>query len=69
MGRKGSGSGLTGIRLLVVTIYQLLKIKQILLLPITMFIGAEQAFIAVDFTSVSTFFFVMITFSMFLPCL
>lgn len=53
MGRKGSGSGLSGIKLLAVTIKQLLQTKQILLLPITMFIGAEQAFIAVDFTAVS----------------
>lgn len=52
MGRKGSGFGLSGIKLLAVTLKQLLKFKQILLLPITMFIGAEQAFIAADFTSV-----------------
>lgn len=52
MGRKGSGSELSGIRLLSVTVRQLMEVKQILLLPITMFIGAEQAFIAVDFTSV-----------------
>lgn len=52
MGRKGSGSELSGIRLLSVTVRQLMKFKQILLLPITMFIGAEQAFMAVDFTSV-----------------
>lgn len=52
MGRKGSGSELSGIRLLSVTVKQLMQVKQILLLPITMFIGAEQAFMAVDFTSV-----------------
>lgn len=52
MGRKGSGSGLSGIRLLAVTMKQLMQKKQILLLPITMFIGAEQAFMAVDFTAV-----------------
>lgn len=51
MGRKGSGSELSGIRLLSVTVKQLLQTKQILLLPITMFIGIEQAFMAVDFTS------------------
>lgn len=55
MGRKGSGSGLSGIKLLAVTVKQLFHTKQILLLPITMFIGAEQAFIAVDFTAVSIF--------------
>lgn len=52
MGRKGSGSDISGIKLLAVTLKQLMKFKQILLLPITMFIGAEQAFIAADFTSV-----------------
>lgn len=52
MGRKGSGSELSGIRLLSVTIKHLWQVKQILLLPITMFIGAEQAFMAVDFTAV-----------------
>lgn len=52
MGRKGSGSELSGIRLLSVTVKQLMQMKQILLLPITMFIGAEQAFMAVDFTAV-----------------
>lgn len=56
MGRKGSGSELSGIRLLSVTVKQLLQIKQVLLLPITMFIGVEQAFMAVDFTSVRAFF-------------
>lgn len=55
MGRKGSGSGLSGIRLLAVTVKQLVHTKQLLLLPITMFIGAEQAFIAVDFTAVRFF--------------
>lgn len=53
MGRKGSGTGLSGIKLLTVTLKQLAHRKQLLLLPITMFIGAEQAFIAVDFTAVS----------------
>lgn len=57
MGRKGSGSELSGIRLLSVTVKQLMQVKQILLLPITMFIGAEQAFMAVDFTSVRDNFY------------
>lgn len=35
MGRKGSGSELSGIRLLAVTIKQMMQTKQILLLPIT----------------------------------
>lgn len=53
MGRKGSGSGLSGLKLLAVTVKHLFQKKQILLLPITMFIGAEQAFVAVDFTAVN----------------
>lgn len=52
MGRKGSGSGLSGLKLLSVTIKQLIRKNQLLLIPITMFIGAEQAFVAVDFTAV-----------------
>lgn len=56
MGRKGSGSELSGFRLLLVTFKQFMQVKQILLLPITMFIGAEQAFMAVDFTSVREHF-------------
>lgn len=65
MGRKGSGSELNGIRLLAVTLRQLMQIKQILLLPITMFIGAEQAFIAADFTSVIMCSFSVLLFSFF----
>lgn len=53
MGRKGSGSGLSGLKLLAVTFKQLTEKKQLLLLPITMFVGAEQAFMAVGFTAVS----------------
>lgn len=53
MGRKGAGSELSGCRLLAVTVKHLLQKKQLLMIPITMFIGAEQAFIAVDFTAVS----------------
>lgn len=59
MGRKGSGSELSGIRLLSVTMKQLMQVKQILLLPITMFIGAEQAFMIVDFTSVRIIFYLL----------
>ncbi|CAH1156083.1 unnamed protein product [Phaedon cochleariae] len=50
-GRSGSGTGITGLKLLAVTLKQLGDFKQLLILPITMFIGAEQAFIAADFTS------------------
>ncbi|XP_058834637.1 UNC93-like protein [Topomyia yanbarensis] len=51
MNRTGSGAGVSGIRMLVITAKQLANKYQILLLPITMFIGVEQAFIAVDFTA------------------
>ncbi|KAJ8929769.1 hypothetical protein NQ314_017506, partial [Rhamnusium bicolor] len=69
-GRKGSGSGLSGFKLLAVTMKQLANPYQILILPITMFIGAEQAFIAADYTSafvscgwgISNIGFVMICF-------
>ncbi|KAL1497818.1 hypothetical protein ABEB36_008713 [Hypothenemus hampei] len=68
--RKGSGSGLSGFRLLAVILKQLGNPYQILILPITMFIGAEQAFLAADFTSafvscgwaISNIGFVMICF-------
>lgn len=50
--RTGSGAGVSGIRMLVITAKQLTNKYQLLLLPITMFIGVEQAFIAVDFTAV-----------------
>ncbi|KAL1401075.1 hypothetical protein pipiens_006910 [Culex pipiens pipiens] len=51
LGRTGSGSGISGVKMLVITVKQLANKYQILLLPITMFIGVEQAFIAVDFTA------------------
>lgn len=52
--RTGSGTGISGIRMLIITAKHLAKKYQLLLLPITMFIGVEQAFIAVDFTAVSS---------------
>lgn len=51
MGRKGSGSDTSGLRLLMVTVRHLANKYQLLLLPITMFIGAEQAFVNVEFTA------------------
>lgn len=51
MGREGSGSGLSGFKLLSVTLKHLTKKYQILLLPITMFVGADHAIINVDFTA------------------
>lgn len=58
-GRKGSGSGLSGLKLLAVTMKQLANPYQLLILPITMFIGAEQAFIAADFNAVSCFYYLV----------
>lgn len=49
--RQGAAAGLSGLKLLAVTLKQLKERYQLLLLPITAFIGAEQAFVAVDFTA------------------
>lgn len=51
--RGDTGGGMSGLKLLTVTINLLRKRRQILMLPITMFIGLEEAFLAVDFTRVS----------------
>lgn len=49
--RKADSSGeLSGIQLLSATAYQLKKPNQQLLIPITVWIGMEQAFIGADFT-------------------
>ncbi|XP_055389960.1 UNC93-like protein [Condylostylus longicornis] len=50
--RKGSQSAqeLSGIELLSATFHQMKKANQQLLIPITVFIGMEQAFIGADFT-------------------
>ncbi|KAJ8877571.1 hypothetical protein PR048_022026 [Dryococelus australis] len=48
--RKNDSSELSGIQLLSATAYQLKKPKQQLLIPITVWIGMEQAFIGADFT-------------------
>lgn len=48
--RNDSGDGLSGLRLLTVTLNLLRKRRQLLILPITMFIGLEEAFLAVDYT-------------------
>ncbi|KAH8245893.1 hypothetical protein KR038_010969, partial [Drosophila bunnanda] len=50
MKRGDTGDGMSGLKLLTVTINLLRKRRQILMLPITMFIGLEEAFLAVDFT-------------------
>ncbi|XP_067012186.1 UNC93-like protein [Anabrus simplex] len=48
--RKNDSSELSGIQLLSATAYQLKKRNQQLLIPITVWIGMEQAFIGADFT-------------------
>lgn len=52
--KKGEtgGDGMSGLRLLTATVNMLKKKRQLLMLPITMFIGLEEAFLAVDFTKV-----------------
>ncbi|XP_057650871.1 UNC93-like protein isoform X2 [Diorhabda carinulata] len=49
-GRRASQVELTGIQLLSATAYQLKKPYQQFLIPITVWIGMEQAFIGADFT-------------------
>lgn len=51
--RKVDSQELSGIQLLSATAYQLKKPYQQLLIPITIWIGMEQAFIGADFTQVS----------------
>ncbi|XP_011205969.2 UNC93-like protein [Bactrocera dorsalis] len=48
--RNDSGDGMSGLRLLTVTLNLLRKRRQLLILPITIFIGLEEAFLAVDYT-------------------
>lgn len=54
--RKGSESAkeLSGVALLSATLNQCRKPNQQLLIPITVWIGMEQAFIGADFTQVRT---------------
>lgn len=49
------GEGMSGLKLLTATLNMLKKKRQLLMLPITMFIGLEEAFLAVDFTKVGNF--------------
>lgn len=53
-GRVGSGAGMTGVQLLIVTIKLLKDPKQLLLLPITAWLGVGQVFRGSDFTIVCT---------------
>ncbi|GBP70335.1 UNC93-like protein [Eumeta japonica] len=50
---RSSASGKSGVQLLAVTLRQLRHKYQLLLLPVIGFIGAEQAFMAADFTQVT----------------
>ncbi|CAF4932688.1 unnamed protein product [Pieris macdunnoughi] len=49
-GRQPTGHGKSGLQLLAVTLRQLRHKYQLLLLPVIGYIGAEQAFMAADFT-------------------
>ncbi|XP_063826088.1 UNC93-like protein [Ostrinia nubilalis] len=49
-GRQATCNGKSGLRLLAVTLRQLRHRYQLLLLPVIGYIGAEQAFMAADFT-------------------
>uniref|UniRef100_A0A1B0B4K1 UNC93-like protein n=1 Tax=Glossina palpalis gambiensis TaxID=67801 RepID=A0A1B0B4K1_9MUSC len=48
--RGETEEGLSGLKLLTATVNLLRTRRQLLILPITMFIGLEEAFLAVDFT-------------------
>lgn len=48
--RRGSQVELTGFQLLAATFVQLRKPYQLLLIPLTIYIGVEQAFVMADFT-------------------
>ena len=50
-GRSGSATGLTGLKLLAVTLKLLKEKSQLLILPIIMFIGGEQAFLFADYNA------------------
>ncbi|CAD6220432.1 GSCOCG00005055001-RA-CDS [Cotesia congregata] len=52
-GRTGSATGQSGLKLLAVTLKLLKEKRQLLILPITMFIGAEQAFLFADYNAVT----------------
>ncbi|XP_026762022.1 UNC93-like protein [Galleria mellonella] len=49
-GRVGSGTGLSGLALLVVTLKLLIEPNQLLLVAINIFVGYQQAFFGADFT-------------------
>lgn len=51
--REGSGTGLSGFKLLAITLKLLKERNQLLIIPITMFLGVDQAFLGADYTAVS----------------
>ena len=51
-GRNDTGSGLSGIALLVVTLKLLIEPNQLMLVIINVFVGMQQAFFGADFTAV-----------------
>ncbi|XP_023941435.2 UNC93-like protein [Bicyclus anynana] len=50
-GRKDTGSGLSGLALLVVTLQLLIEPNQLMLVIINIFVGMQQAFFGADFTA------------------
>ncbi|KAK0091593.1 hypothetical protein PV326_002979 [Microctonus aethiopoides] len=50
-GRSGSAAGKSGFQLLIVTLKLLKEKRQLFILPITIFIGAEQAFLFADYNA------------------
>lgn len=52
-GRSDTGSGLSGMALLVVTLKLLVEPNQLMLVFINIFVGMQQAFFGADFTAVS----------------
>jgi hypothetical protein len=53
--RIGSGTGLSGLQLLLATVKHLKDKRQLLLVPLTIFSGLEQGYIGADFTQVNYF--------------
>lgn len=49
--REGSGTGLSGFKLLAITLKLLKERNQLLIIPITMFLGIDQAFVGADYTA------------------
>lgn len=64
-GRSGSATGLSGFKLLAVTLQLLKEKNQLLILPIIIFIGAEQAFLFADYNAVSVHIYPLISYQLF----